>query len=402
MGMRKWALWTAALLLLAVFAGCLDFDEQTVYVEHDQQNDRLVMIIKYRSFYSDNEDIPQAKQQLREALENETVAFFANWPWLFPLRELREELRHPDEEDKEGLPEETRQDLLRLLERIRVLNGGFYTDPAGRICGAQVLVIERAAETIELANDLISAAILHAPEELETEDPDEELFNRLVLEHAHKGHKWIELDGHSFLISIPFPEKLLKEGRRALVAHMFDPGEEGVEALLRRLQQLLANPVFLWHEDEVLKVKCGYVSAPSVLVSKPRGGQYAPNVVDHITETYGLHLDANLACYLVEPDASAETEAERAARIMASRLTKPERIRVLVRQLKTAPADEYWAKLRQEESPEPEEPEAESQEPAELPDEELLRLWQTWLQQQAGVVEDTAADEPAAPTPSDE
>lgn len=401
MRMRKWALWTAALLLLAVLMGCLDFDEQTVYVEHDQQNDRLVMIINYRSFYSDNEDIPQAKEQLQKALENGTVALGANWPWLFPLRELRWDLRHPDEEDKEEFPQEMRQDLLRLLDRIRVLNGGFYTDPAGRICGAQVLVIEQAADSIQLANRLITAAVLEAAEE-EVGGPGEELLRSLWLEHAHKGHKWIELDGHSFLISILCPEELLKEGRREVVENMFEPGEKDANSHLRYLRAIFANPVFVWPEGDFVKLKCGYVSAASVFVTKPQGGQYAPNVVDHITETYGLHLDANLARYLIEPQASAETEAERAARIMASRLTKPERIRVLVRRLKTAPADEYWAKLREEEPPEPEEPEAEPQEPAELPDEELLELWERWLQQQAGVVEDTAADEPAAPTPSDE
>ena len=51
-----------------------------------------------------------------------------------------------DPDQNKDVPRAVKDDLLRLTDLVQVLNGGFYTDGAGRICGAQVVVIEHAAE----------------------------------------------------------------------------------------------------------------------------------------------------------------------------------------------------------------------------------------------------------------
>ncbi len=389
MVISRWALALSAVLLLALI-GCLDFDEQTVYVEHDRENDRLVVIIDYQGFHSTKEDIAQAKEQLQEAIDNRTVRFFDNFSFVFPLREMRDNLADPEAEETQQLSVEMRQGLVRLLDHIRLLNGGFYMDPAGRICGAQVLVIENAAQSVELANNLLNASILENAEEFESADSDEAEWVQSVLESARRGHRWIELDGHSLLVSGPVPESVLREGRRELVEDLLDPGDEDRDVHWRALRAILGNPVLLWHEDGVLRVRCGYVSAPSEFVTKPRGGACKPNLVDYITETYGLHLDANLARYLVQPDAAADTEAERAARIMAPRLARPERVRALIHRLKTAPDEPYWARLREEDLPMPKEQQAG------LADEQLLERWEQWLSAKAGPSEKDQGEEAQA------
>lgn len=386
---------TCAVLLGMLLLGCLEFDEQTVYVEHDQENDRLLLVINYRGLYAEEPDVMQAQSQLQEALENETVALLDNWPFEFPLREMREDLREPDPEVLDQMPEEVRLGLLRLLERIKVLNGGFYTDPAGRVCGAQVVVIANIADTVGLANDVINAAVLAELEDYETDDFDEASFARLWLEPARGGHNWVELKGHSLVVSVPLPERMLIEGRRDVAEGLTEPGDMDAELYLRVLRDLFENPILVWHEDDLLKVKCGYVSEPSVFATRPRQGEYEPNLVEHITETYGLHLDANLARFLADPDASAETDAEGAARLMAPRLARRERVRVLVHRLTTDPADEYWAKLREERLPA-----GELAQPADLANQELLERWQEWLRPTAEAAEGTAVDEPQlAPPP---
>ncbi len=386
---------TCAVLLGMLLLGCLEFDEQTVYVEHDRENDRLLLIINYRGLYAEEPDVMQAQSQLQEALENETVALLGNWPFAFPLREMREDLREPDPEALHEMPEEVRLGLLRLLERIKVLNGGFYTDPAGRVCGAQVVVIENIADTVGLANDVINAAVLADLEDYETDNSDDAAAARLALEYARRGESWIELKGHSLVASFPLPERDLIEGRRDIAEGLTDPDDMDAELYLRVLRDLFESPILVWHEDDLLKVKCGYVSEPSVFTAKPRRGEYEPNLVEHITETYGLHLDANLARFLADPDASAETDAERAARLMAPRLAQRERVRVLVHRLTTDPADEYWAKLREERLPP-----GELAQPADLADQELLERWEEWLRRTAEAAERAAVDEPQlAPPP---
>ncbi len=389
MVISRWALALSVVSLLALI-GCLDFDEQTVYMEHDQENDRLLVIINYRGFYSDKEDVAQARSQLDDAVRDQTVAFFANWPWAFPLREMRDNLADLEAEGTQHLSVEMRHALLGLLDRIRLLNGGFYMDAAGRICGAQVLVIESAAQFVELANNLVNAAILENAEQFESGDPDQMAWGRSLLEFARRGHQWIELDGHSLLVSGPVPEKVLLEGRRELVADLLDWGDEDRDQYWRALCAILGNPVLLWHEDGVLRVRCGYVSVPSEFVTKPRAGACKPNMVDYIAETYGLHLDANLARYLVQPDATADTEAERAARTIAPRLTRPERVRALIHRLKTAPDEPYWARLREENLPMPKEQQAG------LANEQLLERWEQWLSARAGPSEKDQGEEAQA------
>lgn len=389
MTIRRWLIGLGVGLLAAALVGCLDFDEQTLRFEHDEQNDRLVMVINYLGLHSDKVGGSTAQTQLKDAIKDKTIAFCGNWPWAPSIRELREKLSGPEAADGIYVPEGARPAALALFQRVRVLNGGFYTDPGGRICGAQVVVIEDAAEAVRLANEVVSAAVKDVADDGMPADPAEKVMRELLLQAAAEGHQWLTLDGHSLLVRAPMPERLFDESRRAFLAEALDPGKRDLEIYVPALQQAFANPVYAWHEDGMMKVKAGLVTKPSVFVAKPRQGEYAPNMMDHIVESYGLHLDANLARYLVDADAPAGSEAERAARIMAPWLTKQERLRVLVGQIQSTPSDALRAKLREEGTPEPL-PEGAPQ-PS---DEELRQLWQTWLKEQAGVEEGTG--QPAA------
>ncbi len=101
----------------------------------------------------------------------------------------------------------------------------------------------------------------------------------------------------------------------------------------------------------MVSFKVGLPSRPFTLNSRPRQGDYAPNLVDYIKEKYGFDLDARLARYLQKPDAPAEAEADRAAKLMAPRLTPQQRARVLVEQLQAAPSDALWDLLRKTPTP---------------------------------------------------
>ena len=392
MGRQEGAIVSVVLIFGLLLGGCLEFDRQTVYVEHDQENDQLILIIDYGGFYAGHdtfslfgkrpdgpatkEDIEKSQAQLKEAVENRTVAFFGNFPFAGSIAELREKLKSTGGGKAEEIPEQARLDMLKLLERAQIMNGGFYADAEGRVCGAQVLTLKQAAESIPLLNRIINNLIEWSELESEMESPEDKAQTRLFVAAARKGQTWVELNGHSIILSIPLTEELFKKERGRFVDNMFETLESDPASALPFLRESLANPVLVWHEDSLLKVKLGYESVPSLFITRPHVGKYKPNLQLHVANNYGLHLDANLARYLIEPEASAETEAETAARIMAPRLTKRERVRVLINRLKEEPSARLWARLRQEE--------VEGQELSdEAPEDgELLKLWEEWLEKQ--------------------
>jgi len=381
----------AGVLLGALVLGCLEFDGQTAYLEYDKARDRLLVIINYQALYSARSggcfstdvpgeatlgDIEQAKGQLADALRDKTVALLGNWPFALHLRTLPDELRQADHE----MPERVRKDLLSILDHVTVQDGGFYEDAAGRPCGAQVVVVERASEAIRLLNRVINGALMAGADELRAEpgNPDEKLMVEMWLQAARGHHTWIELDGNSLVATVPIPEQTVQMLREERGREIAASKQEEWEARLRDLASLVSDPVWVWHEKDMLKVRCGLVTKPWGLVTRARQGEYRPNLAQHIRDTYGFHVDENLARYLLHADEPAETEAELAARTMAPRLTQAERVRVLVHQLKTTPSEDYWAMLRAEERPAAEEGKA-----AKLSDDELLKFWEGWLRKAA-------------------
>jgi len=359
-------------LLAAAAAGCLDFDEQVVYGEYDEQNDRVVLVIAYLGLYETEQEglgAGRADQQLREALDGKTVALFGNWPFAFPVGTLRAELARPAEEAEDGIPPDLRPRLLELLERVRVLNGGFYTDAEGRACGAQVVLIERASDTIPRANALFNDALVRGLEAKRHRSPSEQL----ILAAAREGHTWMRLKGHSLIVACPLPEEELREGRGDFVSSLVEQAFTDDQVRLRGLRDMISSPFFVWHEDDMLTVKLGLERTPSFLVFKPRHGRYSPNLLDHIRDTCGFELDGLLARYLADPEAAAETEPEQAAQLIAPRLPKRELVRVLVRALRAEPTAALWTRLR-------EMPVEEGMpKPGELTDQELLERWEAWL-----------------------
>jgi len=370
----------------ALLAGCLDFDEQEVYFEHDQQNDRVVCISYYRGLFAEGQDLEQASQQLQEACDKHTVALGGNFPFTLEVNDIREKLRDPEKAKEMDLPsDEFRKKLLSLMERVQVLNGGFFTDVKGRVCGVQVVTIEKVSELVPLGNALISEGLRFAaangPKERPTSRSEE-----LILRAAEKGHTWARLQGHSLIVTVPLSEQDFKEAREGLVADLLSKQPPGAD-VLKDVHAALASPVLVWHEGETLSVKCGWEGEPSTFIARSDKGKYEPNLVEHVTRTYGLHFDENALRYMADAGAPAQAEAERAAQIIVPRLPKVERVRILAAALLAQPSDKLWALLRQV----PFEPDMTPG--ADINNAELLQLWDTWLAGQAALDDDEDDDE---------
>jgi hypothetical protein len=396
-----------ALALAVGLLGCLEYEEQTVYFEHDRENDRLVIILDYLGLFAEPhltlfaggqegepgpKELEEAQQQLAEALEDHTVALFGNWPFALSVEETRRDLAEPPGGD-EDLPPDLRAGLTELLGRVEVLNGGFHMDAAGRLSGAQVIVVEQARDSVALANRTISRGILHAAEdEGLPANPEERRTVEAILAAALEGHEWIGLDGQALIVRVPATEEIVRAGRPELFEDAPET-EEDARSLLRDVVALLRSPIWAWHEDGMLSFKLGYAGRPWRVTALPRQGTYLPNLEEHIAATYGLDLDANLARYLLDAEAPAETEAEKAARIMGPRLSQRQRLRVLLGRLEAAPSERLRELLRQEGRPPgvllASERDVTGRRPlAELTDTELQELWALWLRREAGAPAD--------------
>ena len=362
------------LLTLAAMAGCLEFDEQTIYVEHDEANDRLLLIIDYQGLYETNGH-GSAQEDLEEILRAKTVALWSSWPFSVSLDQLRTDLQEMAAEESPDLPEPVRLDCLKLLDRVRVLNAGFYTDAAGRPCASQVVIIEKIGDTLPLANRTLNTAIREqAAHESESQPM------QMCRAAAAADHTWLVLKGHALIAEVPLPESEFEEAR----AGLRDELRQDNEVVRRVVNALLSQPVLFWHEDSMLRVKVGLQAQPSQL-AMPSKGDYKPNLAEHIAKTYGLHLDDMLARYLLDPEARAETEQETAARMMAPRLSQRALLRVLTRSLRKAPSEVLRDKLR-----------ALDQTLSEgKTDEELLAHWEQWLREQAAAPSKETDEEPA-------
>jgi hypothetical protein len=372
MKLLRLACGVAAAGALAVCSACLDFDEQKIYAEHDEKADQLIFVIQYEGIYATGE-AGEAQNQLGEAVQNKTIALGGNWPFAFPIEKLKKELAGvPDVNDKR--PPDLRRRMLDLLNRITVLNGGFYHDAAGRLCGMQVVVIDRANDTVALANRLINEhIILQAVQEGAVPEGG---FKLAALEAARKGHTWLTLKGNSLIVRAPMPEAEAAEGRAEFFANIKPDGDATPGEQLQWLKTMLSNPVYVWHEDNTLSVKLGHEGRPGRYTGKAPRGKYNHNMDEHVLYKYGFKLDELLARYLADPNAAANTEAEKAARIMAPRLAKAELVRVLVERIRVAPNDALRKLLRDV----PLEPEIGQQE---LTDEQRLEAWANWLKEQA-------------------
>jgi len=358
--------------LMVGLVSCLDFDEQEIYAEHDQKADRLLFLICYRGLYQGAGDAP-ATEQLEKAVQNEGVALLSHWPFSGYLKEVREQLAAPPKAD-DDTPAEIRKDALALLGHIKALQGGFFVDLKGRLCGSQVLIIEKPGEAIPLSNRLISAAIIHEAQK----NPPQDEQGRLALDLARKNHVWVSLKGQSIVMSMPMPEEQFAQGREQLVANLIGGGDYATDALRKQaLRDILSNPVFVWHEDSMLSVKVGVEGRPWRCVTKPALGKYQPNLMEHVKDKYGLHLEENIVKYLSNPDAPAQTEAEQAAKLIAPRLKKTDLVLFLVRALKEKPSEALRARLRAV----PLKPEL--QQEGEVTDDQRLALWENWLRGEA-------------------
>ena len=268
--------WVVALAAAALAFGCLDFEEQTLTIRYDAEQDRLTLVIDYRGFYAETEDakgtafyqrdVQEAQAQLDRAVAKRTLALFTNWPFTVDLPQLQEN----------GVPEDWAEPLIRarvnqFVKGVSILNAGFYRDSAGRACGMQVVTIDNATEGLALENEFLNRQIRSAVVQRLRGGGGEDLTSQIpgyLMDYVERGHKWIELNDGSLVLNLPFSDSMPEDDKEQLLGHVFLASERDVSAEPKAFTDRLGNVVLLARDGDVLKAT--YAAKDGVIRLKTR------------------------------------------------------------------------------------------------------------------------------------
>lgn len=278
----KLTLLRVALLALPLGLGaCADFNEQTLYLYHDQERDQLHLLILYQGIHYEG-DPDESKKQLDE---------FFSQPWHLVIADhwlghLRRDRLVSDLANFTSSPAEKRVSEL-LLRNLEVANGRFYQDDATRLCGYQRVTLRKASEFMQALNALVSEVISQEPLKGKAPYDFSERTRALFAQAASRRHPWFSLDGQSIRFRCPFDDGDYRRWKKAILSDAREARTEDFEQVRAYITE---NDLSLIREGEWVTVVLGNPRAkgPIRLVAKPRRRDSENNLIDHVRGKHGV------------------------------------------------------------------------------------------------------------------
>ena len=194
---------------LALFTGCLEFEQQTLTYRYDAKTDTLRIFQSYQGIFgADAKDGLSQDElaQLDSVLTGQRTFFFANWIFEYNRDQLREmigKLKQPDAQQElkmEPAALARAEILLKLLlDNVRVDNGSCYLDQQGKLCGVQRVTIKQCTKIITAANPLIRDYLKAEAAKGETSAENRSLF----LKSAERQREYIQIEGNQLRLHWP-------------------------------------------------------------------------------------------------------------------------------------------------------------------------------------------------------
>jgi len=249
--------------VVALSAGCISFDQQTVSYQHDAAHDRLRVQIVYSGIYGDTlaTRLTAAEEtDLLEVVQGRQVYLFDGW---LPIVDLDELCIEPGEPVSPHASEASRRAEFALRDwrallavNTQISNGPFYVDVAGRLSAVQHITISNVRALVEAGNrtwrQQAEARLMDAPEWTVAASIAEP----------------VQLDRNQLILRYPAEDEL--------------PGER------RWLDAGILSVV-----DAVATLTLGSPAAPRVAFVTPSANHYQPNAVEFVRYRVGLaaHFD---------------------------------------------------------------------------------------------------------------
>lgn len=324
---------TVALLMQS----CVEFAEQSTTFVYDAQTDSLRMVQVYHGIFGgENEARLDEKEleQLRHVMDEAKTFFYANWIFEYSedgAREAIEKMQeNPDDKDADEAAMHSASIAMfeSLIENVRVRNGGFYRDKAGRLCGWQTIAITRTGEVLKVANAAISKLILNGlqKDELEWSEPTRALLKAA----ASDSYQWLDVGSNTLRFQMPMRAADYRQIRQDLAASTREeaaekagkasiltftlagilPVELGIETesygemqhWVDRLAGMIASDMDVWWADDTMTVRVGHSDDAPAHFSMPVFDGYVDNAGADAERLYGvldtLDIDAKTKAFL--------------------------------------------------------------------------------------------------------
>jgi len=194
---------------LALFTGCLDFEQQTLTYRYDAKTDTLRIFQSYQGIFGEDTNdglSPDEIEQLDSVLSGQRTFFFANWIFEYnrgQLIEITDKLRQPDAQQElkmEPAALARAGSLIKLLlDNVRVENGSFYLDKQGKLCGVQRVTIKQCSKIITAANPLMRDYFKSEAAKGDTSAEERSLY----LKSAEQQREYIQIEGNQLRLHWP-------------------------------------------------------------------------------------------------------------------------------------------------------------------------------------------------------
>ena len=205
--MKQWVFLAGALLF---WAGCLDFEKQTLTYRHYPKADTLVIWQQFEGIYGRNDAerlTGEEIRQLESVLAGRRTFFFSNWITEYNMDAMAESEASLKQKIAKGEFDEDPELVRRQLELVQLVrknvtiqNGKFYLNAQGRLAATQSVTIRNVSKILALSNELIRVALRDsiARDETGLSARDEHLLERslenqleyLTLKDQHLRVRW--------------------------------------------------------------------------------------------------------------------------------------------------------------------------------------------------------------------
>lgn len=256
---------------VALLAGCVDFEGQSLTYRHDEENDRLLVFQVYENIHSTKTtaDTSADFEILESAIRARQTFFFDNWlfeynreEWQEDLSKLRERLKTAEDEEAGELRYEI--DLQQLvIDSVCVRNGSFFLNEQGQLCAYQGVTVSNIAEIVQQVNEMGSLAVLA---ELPGMTNGYSAADREVIRKFAARREWLVVKGHEIRIRFP--------GTR-------EEYDEFVEDL--DIAQLSAN-----YSRPFINFTLGREQESACTLRRPPSDQVRSNLIEQVRAAYGI------------------------------------------------------------------------------------------------------------------
>lgn len=170
-------------VVAAMSAACITFQEQTISYRHDVERDQLLIHSTYVGIYGDGrfggyeDDAPgvltvEEQDELASAALGQKLYFFDNWSLVLDMDEVRRQLQKPTGSfgsELDRIADKAKRELWNtLIENVTMSGGPFYLDRANRLCAVQRVTVTNLSGVIRALNALWQPYV----RSVAVEDPD--------------------------------------------------------------------------------------------------------------------------------------------------------------------------------------------------------------------------------------